>query len=64
LLSRTATASAIGNAPEPMTNIVFENQKRRNPLYDQREPASNSFTVNVIVPGSYQVGFAFRLART
>jgi hypothetical protein len=42
--SRTATASAIGNADAPNTNIVFENQKNRYPLYDQREPGSNSFT--------------------
>jgi hypothetical protein len=41
--SRTATASAIGNADAPKTKIVFENQKSRYPLYDQREPGSNSF---------------------
>ncbi len=42
--SRTVTASAIGNADAPNTKIVFENQKSRYPLYDQREPGSNSFT--------------------
>ncbi len=42
--SRTVTARAIGKADAPKTNIVFENQKSRYPLYDQREPGSNSFT--------------------
>jgi hypothetical protein len=41
--SRTVTASAIGNADAPSTNMEFENQKSRYPLYDQREPGSNSF---------------------
>jgi hypothetical protein len=30
--SRTATASAIGNADAPRTKILFENQKNRYPL--------------------------------
>jgi hypothetical protein len=42
--SRTVTARAIGNADAPNTKIAFENQKSRYPLYDQREPGSNSFT--------------------
>ena len=45
LLSKTVTASATGKAPEPKTKIELENQERRNPLYDQRDPASNSFTL-------------------
>jgi hypothetical protein len=42
--SRTVTASAIGKAEAPKTKIVLDNQKSRYPLYDQREPGSNSFT--------------------
>ena len=42
--SKTVTARAIGKADEPTTKIALENQKSRYPLYDQREPGSNSFT--------------------
>jgi hypothetical protein len=42
--SKTVTASAIGKADAPKTKIALENQKSRYPLYDQREPGSNSFT--------------------
>lgn len=42
--SSTVTASAIGKADAPKTKMVLENQKSRYPLYDQREPGSNSFT--------------------
>ena len=57
--SRTVTASAIGNADAPKTNIVVLNQKRRYPLYDHREPASNSFMNRY-----YLTGLAFREAKT
>ena len=70
------TASAIGKADAPKTNMVVENQKRRYPGYDQRDPASVSFAIlalntlpnlihrfeiNLLV---YACGFALRLART
>jgi hypothetical protein len=38
------TTRAIGKADAPKTKIALENQKSRYPLYDQREPGSNSFT--------------------
>ena len=39
------TASAIGKADAPRTNIVVETQKRRYPGYDHRDPASVSFAI-------------------
>jgi hypothetical protein len=44
------TASAIGNADAPRTNIVVETQKRRYPGYDQRDPASVSFAILLFIP--------------